>query len=265
MRLTFLLAVVLGCFSGLAAPFTTTNLLRNPGGEANNLDDWVIGGDSSPELDYGAFDPGINPHSGTNDFLGGSGDMGSLSQIVPLIGNQGIVSAVIDAGSLQAYVSFWEQGVNQAEPNDDGFVSLVFMGATSNSISAWSSPEIDSHFQSWSNYSAYLPSPAGTRFIQYNMNFVRHEGDDLDTFFDDNVLSVVSAIPAPVLNISASSTGVLVCWPTLYSDGFLLLQNTNPTSTNWTTVDNPVTTLNGTNRISIAPSSEGRFFQLYHP
>jgi hypothetical protein len=265
MRLPVLLLTVLCCHSGLATPFATTNLLLNPGGEANSLTNWIAGGVSNPRLDNGTFDTGIVPHSGTNDFLAGTGSVGSLSQIVPLIGNQGIAAGIIDSGSLLAYVSFWEQGLNQGEPSDEGFVSLVFLGATSNSISTWASPEIDDHFLTWSNYSTYLPIPTGTRFIQYNMNFVRNAGNDLDGFIDDNVLNVTGSIQTPVLNVSGSPTNALVYWPTLYSDGFVLLQNTNLTTTNWAVVGSPLKILNGTNQVSVSPLLKSQFFRLYHP
>ena len=113
MKFPVLLLAALCCHSVLAVSFVTTNLLLNPGGEANNLTDWVAGGNSGPRLDNGTFETAIMPHSGTNDFLAGTGSVGSLSQTVPLVGNQGIAAGAIDSGNLQAYVSFWEQGLNQ--------------------------------------------------------------------------------------------------------------------------------------------------------
>jgi hypothetical protein len=261
----FALLICFICCSSVAAPVVTTNLLLNPGGEAGTLTNWVAGGDSGPRLDSGMFDTGIHPRSGTNDFLGGTGALGSLSQIVPLVGNQGITSGAIDAGSLLAYVSFWEQGLSQAATSDDAYVSLGFLDAVSNSISLWSSPEVDSHSGAWANFSAYVSIPTNTRFIQYTMNFVRHVGNDLDGFVDDNVLSVSGSVQLPALRISGSSTNAVLTWPVAYSDGFQLLQNTNLTATNWTVVASPVTTLNGTNQTSVSPLLKAQFFRLYHP
>jgi len=260
-RLIFLFFLV--CCSAIASPLATTNLLLNPGGEASTLTNWVIGGVSNPRLDNGSFDTGILPHSGTNDFLAGTGADGSLSQIVALVGNQGITSEAIDAGNLQAYVSFWEQGLSQGTPSDDAYVSLGFLDAASNSVTAWSSPEVDSHSGTWTNFSIYIPIPANTRFIQYTMNFVRHAGNDLDGFVDDNLLSV--STQAPVLKISGSSTSAVVFWPTNGADGFVLMQSTNLSLGNWTVVGNPVTTLNGTNQVSISSLLKAQFFRLYHP
>jgi hypothetical protein len=256
-RLAFLIGFI--CCSTFAGPIATTNLLQNPGAEANSLTNWAVGGDSGPRVDNGTFDSSIKPRSGTNDFLGGSGSVGTLTQVVP------VGAYPIDSGTLLAYVSFWEQGLSQGTPSDDGYVSLAFLGATSNSLSVWTSPEIDSHSGVWSNYSAYLPIPTGTRFIQYTMNFVRHSGNDLDAFIDDNILAVADSIQKPVLAVTASATNTVVVWPVAYSDGFQLLQNTNLAGTNWT----PVLTLsqisNGLNRVTFTAPPPNQFFRLYHP
>ena len=259
-----MLLIMLACGSLLGQPIATTNLLLNPGGEAGSLTNWIPGGDSGPRLDNGSFDSGINPHSGTNDFLAGTGSLGSLSQIVPLVGNSGVTSGTIDGGGLSAYVSFWEQGLNQASQSDDAYVSVVFLGATSNTLSTWTSPEIDSHNLTWSNYSAYLPLPVGTRFVQYNMNFVRHVGNDLDGFLDDNVLAIVGSAQLPRLSIANVTTNNLIYWPVLYADGFILQQNTNPASINWIPATSPLKIVNGTNQ-SLYPRTGSQFFRLYHP
>ena len=211
-RLVFLISLM--CCSTFGNPVLTTNLLLNPGGEAGTLTNWIAGGVSNPRLDNGSFDTAIMPRSGTNDFLGGTGATGSLSQMVALVGNQNITAGAIDAGNLLAYVSIWEQGLSQGTPSDDAFVSLGFLNAVSNSISGWSSQEIDFHSGTWANFSAYVPIPAGTRFIQYTMNFVRHSGNDLDGFVDDNVLAVTDAILQPALKITVSGTSAIISWRT---------------------------------------------------
>jgi len=261
-RLAFLICLL--CSSAFAAPVITTNLLLNPGGEDNSLVNWAAGGDSGPHLDNGTFDISIKPHSGTNDFVGGHGSVGTLSQIVSLVGNPGVTTTAIDAGSLLAYVSFWEQGLSQGSPDDDGYVSIAFLGTTSNSISTWSAPEIDSTGV-WSNYSSYLPIPAGTRFVQYPMHFILHAGGDLDGFIDDNVLAVTDSVQKPLLKVGASPTNTVVSWPTLFSDGFQLQQNTNLVATNWTIASTAFQITNGSNQATFSAPPPNRFFRLYHP
>jgi hypothetical protein len=261
-RVLFL--IFLTCGSAFAGSVATTNLLLNPGGEANSLTNWIAGGDSGPRIDNGSFDTGIKPYSGTNDFLAGTGVAGSLSQIVSIVGNPGVTVGGIDGGGLFAYVSFWEQGLDQGTLSDDAFVNVVFLGGTSNTLSVWTSPEIDSHLSRWSNYSTYLPLPPSTRFIQYSMNFVRHAGNDLDGFVDDNVLAIVDAVQLPRLSVANLTTNEMVYWPTFYSDGFVLQQNTNLVSTNWTVAAGPLKIVTGTNQVLFPPAGN-QFFRLYHP
>jgi hypothetical protein len=260
-RLLFLLSFVF--YSTVAGAVTTTNLLLNPGGETGTLANWIAGGDSGPHVDNGTFDPSVQPHSGTNDFTGGRGAVGTLTQIVPLVGDPGVTAVSIDSGALLAYVSFWEQGLNQGSPADDGYVSLVFLGSTSNSISVWAAPEIDSHIGTWSNYSTYLPIPTGTRFVQYTMNFVLHAGSDLDGFIDDNLLSITDSIRQPSLSIAASGTNVIVSWPASFSDGFQLQQTTNLVAPNW--MSTPFQAMNGVNQAIFSVPPPKLFFRLYHP
>lgn len=177
----------------------------------------------------------------------------------------GVPAANIDAGTLLAYLSFWEQGLNQGTPSDDAHCSLDFLDVGTNLLSTVITPTIDSHNLTWSNYAAYYPIPAGTRFIQYNMIFTRNVGSDLDAFIDDNVLAVTSAIQLPALHIATAGTNVLVFWPQAYSGGYLLQQNTNLASTNWVFSPLPVASIGDTNQVSVSPPLGNSFFRLYHP
>jgi hypothetical protein len=257
------LCLLAGCVPLLANPLvTTTNLLLNPGAEAGSLTNWTAGGVSNPKLDSGTFDPGINPHSGTNDFLGGTGATGSLAQVVSLVGNQDITVAAIDGGGLLTRVSFWEQSFNQS-PADGAYVSLAFWDSTSNVISTVATPEVASAANfAWSNSVALFKIPAGTRFVQYTMNFVRHNGSDLDAFVDDNSLIVFDAALVPQLNIVLTGAAARIFWPTNFADGFTLQQNTNLATTNWTTSGYTITPTNGTNSITITPPVGSLFFRL---
>ncbi|MBV9848628.1 MAG: PEP-CTERM sorting domain-containing protein [Armatimonadetes bacterium] len=195
-----LLGLTCLCLSRAGAQ-ATSNLLTNPGAETGDLTGWTVGGNSNPGVDNGSFDPGINPHSGTYDFYGHTGSLGTLTQNVTLVGNQGITATEIDSGTLLAGFSFWEQGLNQGTPSDDASVTLDFLDVGSTSIGTFSSPEIDSHNGIWENYSNSIPIPTGTRSIDYTINFIRHAGSDNDSFVDDNSLTVIlpaaSAVPEP--------------------------------------------------------------------
>jgi len=69
---------------------------------------------------------------------------------------------------------------------------------------------------------------------------------------------------APSLNIARSNAFVIVSWPSP-STGFVLQQNTNLSTTNWTTPSETVTD-NGTSKsISVSASVGNRFYRLFKP
>ena len=186
----------------------TTNLLLNPGAELGSLADWTPGAVGAPEVDNGLFDSGIKPHTGTYDFVGGpASPTDTLSQTVSVI-QQGITTGQIDGGAMLAQVSFWEQGLNQGTPSDDGFVTLTFLDANNAAISTATTSTVDSHGGAWTNESAAYAIPVGTRSITYVMNFMRNQQSDNDAFIDDNSLSVASAMYTgqPVTSTALTST-----------------------------------------------------------
>ena len=186
----FVLAAALPAL--LHAGLITPNLLTNPGAETGDLTGWTQGGVSTPGVDNGAFDPGINPHSGTWDFYGHTGGNGTLSQTQSILVN-GITAGQIDAGGLFANVTFWEQGLNQGTPSDDAFISLVFLNGSSSVISTVNTMTIDSHLGAWTSDAENFAIPTGTRSITYVMNFIRNQGGDNDSFIDDNSLTISSS------------------------------------------------------------------------
>jgi uncharacterized repeat protein (TIGR03803 family) len=199
--------VYFGILNVAVPTFSTTNLLLNPGAETGTLTNWTIGGSSnsfagSPTNSLG---DGFPTHSGNYYFVGGSGSYGSLSQIVSLIGNQGVTAAMIDNSNLAASVSFWEQGLSQGTPSDDANITLTFLGASSNVLTTVSTPVIDSHNNTWSNYVSQYAIPSGTRFVQYTMDFYLNQGGDLDAFIDDNYLSVIQPLSAAATSPVISS------------------------------------------------------------
>lgn len=193
-------AVLFGWMAALMhAGVITGNLLTNPGAETGNISGWVAGGTSNPGVDNGSFDVGINPLSGSFDFYGGSGPLGSLSQTVSIVGN-GVTTGMIDSGNLFADLSFWEQGLNQGALSDNAYIQLTFLSATNATLGTISTPSVDSHLGSWTNFAGNYDIPVSTRSITYSMEFVREVGTDLDSFVDDNSLTIsgpTSTTPEP--------------------------------------------------------------------
>jgi len=178
----------------------TGNLLTNPGAETGSIAGWTVGGTSNPSVDNGVFDPGINPHTGNWAFFGHTGASGTLSQTLSLTGISGITNALIDSGTLMANLSLWAQGLNQGTRSDDSSITLIFLDGSSSVLSSISTPEIDSHNLTWQNYMNSYTVPVSTRSITYTMTFIRHVGNDNDSFIDDNSLTLgtaASSVPEP--------------------------------------------------------------------
>jgi hypothetical protein len=78
-----------------------------------------------------------------------------------------------------------------------------------------------------------------------------------------SLIAVVQTPGAPNLLISRSGSSVIVSWANTGS--YTLLQNTALGSGSWTTNTSPVTTVNGTNSITITSPAGNLFFRLENP
>jgi hypothetical protein len=199
----------------------TGNLLTNPGAETGNLTGWTAGGNTGVGVDSGTFDPGINPHTGSYDFYGGVGGgnpLGSLSQTVSIV-TGGVTTSLINTGDLTADVSYWEQSLDQGAPSDEAYIQLTFLNASDGVISTVDMPGVYS-IGSWTNYTEDFAIPAGTQSIDYSMEFQLEKGINIDSFVDDNSLTVdgpsTSPVPEPstlvteILGICALGAGLLL-------------------------------------------------------
>jgi uncharacterized repeat protein (TIGR03803 family) len=81
---------------------------------------------------------------------------------------------------------------------------------------------------------------------------------DAGTVFSLSLPSV--STPPRQLTIYRSGANCVLSWTN--TGNYILLQNPNLTSGNWTTNSNPVTTINGTNSVAITPSTGTSFFRL---
>jgi len=71
-------------------------------------------------------------------------------------------------------------------------------------------------------------------------------------------------LPPAALNIALSGTNVLLSWPAPPGD-FVLWQNSDLTTTNWTTVTNTPVVMNGQNQVTLPPVSGSQFYRLEYP
>ena len=188
-----------------SAQTTTGNLLTNPGAELGTgvepgtVTGWTVGGTSNPGRDNGTFDPSVSPFDGSYDFYGNGGNSeasGTLTQRVDLL-SAGISAARLAAPGNTASFSFFEQSYDDAAdgPTDTAGVTLTFLSAAGSQLGTATSGEIRD-LDSWGHYTATAPVPVGTRYVDYQIFFVRHQGVDVDSFVDDAALTVTT-VPEP--------------------------------------------------------------------
>ena len=79
-----------------------------------------------------------------------------------------------------------------------------------------------------------------------------------------SLISVVQTTGAPTLTITHSGNNVIVSWP-LPSTGFVLQQNSNLATTNWTSSGFTVLDNGTTKSITITSPTGNVFFRLSHP
>ena len=260
---------------GLILPgncFYTSDLLFNPGAETGDLSGWIPDG-NFPGVDDGSFDGyEVLPHTGGYDFIGGqkySGGYGSLSEFVPLAGNQGITADEIDSGLMMADVSFWEQGADQyrmGPPYDDASVTVAFVDSATNLITSSSTPELASEDGYWTNCRAQFQIPPGTRAIVYTIEFITYGYYDL-VYVDDNSLAVYSTqiTQPPSLTLVAAGSNVVFSWPAWATD-YIPESTTNLADPNsWQPLTNaPAATADGFVLTNALKGPE-RFYRLRGP
>jgi hypothetical protein len=79
------------------------------------------------------------------------------------------------------------------------------------------------------------------------------------------IIAAVQLPGSPLLNVFISNTNsVIVSWPAA-SGSFSLQQNSNLSTTTWTTVTNMVNLVGTNNQVKIAPPVGNRFYRLVFP
>jgi hypothetical protein len=72
---------------------------------------------------------------------------------------------------------------------------------------------------------------------------------------------ILSSLSTPTLTITKAGPLVIVSWPSSFS-GFILQENTDISTPNWTDVTNNVVTVPGENQVAINPQEANNFFRL---
>ena len=143
-----------------------------------------------------------------------------------------------------------------ADVNNDGWVDLISANIADNTLSVLTNDHSGGFVTAGTN--GVGGSPIWVAAADVN----RDGGVDLiSANGGNNTLSVLTNSSSVV---TSTITGVVISWPPP-STGFVLQQNGNLASTNWTTNSAAITTSNGTNNVSITPLTGNQFFRLAHP
>jgi hypothetical protein len=117
--------------------------------------------------------------------------------------------------------------------------------------------------------SIYTSTNAGAVWVSNSAPFLSWiavacsaDGNKLIASSDTRAAPIYVAQPKPDLNIQSISNQVLVSWPSS-ATGFTLQQNTNLTTTNWSTVTDGV--VSGINQVTLTPIADKTFYRLKYP
>jgi hypothetical protein len=79
------------------------------------------------------------------------------------------------------------------------------------------------------------------------------------------IVSSTTILPSqPILSIQPTTGGFTVTWPASGSS-FRLLQNADPSTSNWVASTNAISVVNGTNQVTVSGTSGNLFFRLVYP
>lgn len=93
-----------------------------------------------------------------------------------------------------------------------------------------------------------------------SVQFTWDEDGDAITFVSHIAFGAI--VPNPIL-VPNGANSLKILWPA--TGNYTLLQNANLARGSWVTNSSPITTSNGTNSITITPSSSNLFFRLRYP
>jgi hypothetical protein len=84
--------------------------------------------------------------------------------------------------------------------------------------------------------------------------------------FTQDIPMIRAEFPRPSLRAQLTPTNtLLLTWPAAFGSGFVLQQNSDPATANWSTNNGPVSQNNGTNQIVVLPLSARQFYRLVLP
>ena len=147
-------------------------------------------------VDSGQLNAGYNPRTGRFCFAGGHGP-GSPSRLVQTIqllgGVQNFTAQQLDARLLRVRASFYYQTYDTFFMRNDKVQVILAFRTASTTIPGLTTGELAcSPNPGWCLFDRTLPLPAGTRSIEYTMEFYRRDlvGSAIDCYVDDNSILI---------------------------------------------------------------------------
>lgn len=172
------------------------NLLVNPGAEAGTTAGWTQRGSSNVIVDSGQLNSGYNPRTGRFCFAGGHGPSSPsrLIQTIQLLrGIQNFTAQQLDSARLTVRAIFYYQTYDTFFMRNDKVQVILAFRTSTMTIPGFTTGELAcSRKPGWCIFDRSVTLPAGTRTIDYTMEFYRRDlvGSAIDCYVDDNSIAV---------------------------------------------------------------------------
>lgn len=166
-------------------PVPAKNELKNPGAEAGNLNNWIIG---KGQFRVVSSQDGIKPASGNyfftarlnNTQAGDDEGWDFMSQSMTLDKN------IVAQGTANAELTFKSAGWGDG---DWGVVELRALDANGNQVGT-SKIQTSNDAKKWKNYELSLTIPANATQLKLFVDAIRKSGNTSDVHFDDFILTI---------------------------------------------------------------------------
>ncbi|MCC7524312.1 MAG: T9SS type A sorting domain-containing protein [Chitinophagaceae bacterium] len=228
----------------IAYAVSAQNLITNPSAEATPTSNGWTAAQTAGTSCYTGSGWGIQGNqngfpvaqSGSRLFFPGCGGATGSGKVYELYQDISVAAnaTAIDAGNYVVSFSGYMHSYNQSTP--DATEMIVQYRNAANTILSSYSTGTATHTAGWVRYSDTRTAPVGTRRIRVRLIGTSHNGDSVDSYFDN--LSLTASIILPVNFIAftaiSNNAGVLLRWETsneINNSGFYIERSAD--GVNW--------------------------------
>ena len=202
-------------------------------------------------------DGGNNVGSGVVDVEGGYAVSGDFIVTVGLASGEWILTGGTpsSAGSGSSPNGYFNYD-DMVFPNSDPYLTtnggLLFTNSLGDQLNIWdNAPD---------TYCMWAADTNGAYYVEAGY----YSGFSDATGYGTSTLTDLTPPSPPLLSIQPTANGITLSWLDSGSV-FRVQQNSDPTTTNWVVNTNAVTTVNGTNQVTVPVTSGNLFFRLVNP